>query len=134
MESTSLFSALSKIAPVEASKVNMISLDDKYAYPPFFRFKFKGFDKDDDIYILLESIVNRFNGNLEWSLITKSQSRNFILIPKIFEIYLDNEFYNINNYIKKMTLSKYKKNIDLAIDDISSFGSYIILEYNKKAK
>jgi hypothetical protein len=132
METNSLFYYLSQVSPVHVSKVNIISLNDKYSYPPFFRFKFQGIDKNNERYSRLETIVQEFKGNLKWSLITNSETENFILIPQIFVSDLGNDFYKTDKYIKENSFVDYKRNIDYAIEDIPKLGDYIVLKFNKK--
>ncbi|MCD0465972.1 hypothetical protein [Flavobacterium sp. ENC] len=128
----SIFLALSKIAKIATSKVSMYSIDDPYSHPPFLRFRFENIDKEDEKYNFLRDVFVNFKGNLEWNLMTKSESSNFIIIPDIFSDDLEKDFYNQEYYREKFTLLEYHQLIDNAIEDIPNLAKYITLEYNKK--
>lgn len=127
----SIFLALSKIAKIATSKVSMYAIDDPYSHPPFLRFRFENIDKEDEKYNFLRNALAKFKGNLDWNLMTKSESSNFIIIPVIFSDDLEKDFYNKEYYREKFTQLKYQQLINNAIEDIPNLANYISEEYNK---
>jgi len=72
-----LFETLNKIRSIETSIVSMWAINDKYASPPYLRFRFKNTVMDDAIYSTLCEVITGFNGSLQWEMIhniTKSAS------------------------------------------------------------
>lgn len=128
---TIMFETLYKISPLRTSKVSMFSLDDIYGHPPFLRFGFYLVDETELISIL-EKITNEFEGNLEWLIRKKPESKNCILIPIIFEeIQSEGQFYKKNFWIKQFGEDIYKKYVDFALEDIPKLAEHIKKEFPK---
>lgn len=119
----SVFEALDNIAPIQTSKVSMYAIDDSYAHPPFLRFRFKGVLKHDPIYNHIKLVIENFKGNLEWSLITKPESQNYIIILSFFvdSLTLGN-FYKKDFYVSKLGNDLYNELIDKSIEDIPNLS------------
>ena len=121
-----IFETIETIAPIETSRVSMFDLDDKYKYPPFFRFRFKNKQKDDKIYEKIKNAIICFEGNLRWKLVTKNESKNFIILPSIVDIdEMDQILFQRENYISLFGEILYKKKIDECIADIPKLAEVI---------
>ncbi|MEO8146986.1 MAG: hypothetical protein ABI723_05075 [Bacteroidia bacterium] len=121
-----IFEALQSVQEVETAKVSMFAVNDVYARPPCLRFRFKNIEKGNPIYYKLRGNIKTFRGNLKWDMVTKEATKNYIIIPTLFEMYiLDSNFYNEKYYIKELTEEVYKKIIDDAIADISHLADVI---------
>lgn len=123
---TLVFEALEDIAPIETARVSMFDITDKYSYFPFLRFRFKNKEKEDMVYRKIKDIINGFEGNLKWDLVTKTESKNFLILPVITRLdknvsTLDERTYFISLYGE----DHYKKKIDDCIDDIPKLAKVI---------
>jgi hypothetical protein len=114
--------ALECLGIIETSKITMFATDDKYCHPPFLRFRYKGVDKKNKIYDVIKNGIVEFKGNLKWDLITKESSKNYIIVPIVFEKYIEEgDFYNKKNSVE-FNIEEYEKFIDAAIDDIPNLA------------
>ncbi|MCD0474693.1 hypothetical protein LPB87_09860 [Flavobacterium sp. EDS] len=107
---------------IETSRINMYSIENRYSYSPFFRFRFKKIEKNDSIYNKIKLVINSFEGSLEWDMITHENTSNFIIIPKVFS---DVNYLSYNNrdyYSKKYTKEKFEEFVDLSINDINELS------------
>lgn len=116
-----MFQALESIAPVGTSRVSMFNVEDVYYYVPFCRFRFKNKTKEDEIYKKIQVAVDSFEGNLKWTMVTRSDIENFLIVPIIShknEMAWNDKDYFISLYGE----SNYRKKIDECIDDIPSLA------------
>jgi hypothetical protein len=126
-----VYLALSEIKEIETSLVSMWPLDDKYSRVPFLRFRFVNTDKTDIVYTRLKDVITNYSGGLKWSLLTRDDVPNYILLPKVFEKYFyDQMLNNIGFIVSEMTESKYRLVIDTVVIDVPSLAMHI--ENNSK--
>jgi len=57
---------------------------------PYFRFRYANVDKSSTVYTKLIEQVDSFEGKVQWTIVTKDGSANYMLIPKKFVPLLDN--------------------------------------------
>lgn len=107
---------------IETSRINMYSIENRYSYSPFFRFRFKKIEKNDPIYDKIKLIINSFEGNLKWDMITHESTSNFIIIPKVFSDVNNLSYNNRDYYSEKYTKEKFEELIDLSINDIKGLS------------
>jgi len=119
-----IFETLDSIAPISTSRVSMFNTKDKYYYVPFCRFKFKNKEKEDKIYKKIQVAIDSFEGNLEWKLLTKVESKNFLIVPIISG---ENEiaWNDKESIISLIGESGYHEKIDECIDDIPKLAKVI---------
>jgi hypothetical protein len=68
IDNTRIFEAFDGlIYPLDIAKVSMWSKTDRYAHPPYFMFKFKGMVKEDPFYARIKDAVDRYVGNIRWT-------------------------------------------------------------------
>lgn len=122
---TIIFETLDRISHIRTARVSMFPLDDFYGHPPFLRFGFSLVDETELISIL-QKIINEFEGNIEWRIRKKTESKNCILIPTIFEeIQSEGQFYKKDFWIKQFGEDIYKRYVDFALEDIPKLAEYI---------
>lgn len=126
-----MFVALNSIAEIGTSKVSMWSSSDKYAYPPFLRFKWKEAGKDtSSLYNQLNSSIEDFNGNFKWGLKRKMGSSNCIIAANSYmDSLLTYGFDLRESLLLQMPFSRYKEMIDLAINDIPILVRCICVDF-----
>jgi hypothetical protein len=121
---TFIFEQLEKIAPIATARVSMFSIDDRYSYIPYCRFRFKNRNKDDEIYRKIRNAVDSFEGNCKWAVIPGTATENYLLVPIISPeskmIWSDK-----NYFISLFGESYYKTKIDESINDILKLGLHI---------
>lgn len=121
-----IFETLNAIIPIATAKVNMWSPEDRYAYPPFLRFRFKDVGRNDSIYTRLIKIVTQYDGNLKWIIRKGDDTPNYLLIPLIFDQHrVEGKFFDKHYWISVFTLNIYIAYIDIAVKDIPSLAEYI---------
>jgi len=112
--------------PVDISKVNTWSMSDVNAYPPYFRFKFKGLDKTNGIYLLIKKNIEEFKGALEWTVITREDVSSYVVLPKIFaENWSAGKPFRKEYFLNIFSELEYSQMIDKAIDDIPHLAEAI---------
>ncbi|MEA9414464.1 hypothetical protein [Flavobacterium sp. PL02] len=107
---------------IETSRINMYSIENRYSYSPFLRFRFKKIEKNDSIYSKIKLVINSFEGNLKWDMITHENTSNFIIIPKVFSDVNNLSYNNRDYYSKKYTKEKFEELVDLSINDINELS------------
>lgn len=121
-----LFETLENISSIETSRVSMFDIEDQYSHSPFFRFKFKNKTKEDKIYTKIKNAIGSFKGNLEWDLVNKPESENFLILPIIFESKENYTGWDKKaHFISLYGESRYRKKIDESIDDIPALARAI---------
>lgn len=120
-----IFETLNEISPIRTAKVSMFPVDDIYGHPPFLRFGFFS-SNEAELISNLNRIVNEFEGNLKWLIRKKAESKNYILIPEIFEeISSEGQFYKKDFWIKQFEENIYKHYIDAALEDIPELAIHL---------
>lgn len=117
------FRALSCYGEIETAMVSMFSPSDKYYRPPFLRFRFRGKNKDDQVYKIISTVVSNYIGKVRWVVTTRPDVKNYIIIPLLFEqfVHTDEPFLR-SNIEKKIGEQEYLNLIDDAISDISGLA------------
>jgi hypothetical protein len=111
---------------LNVSKITMWNSKDIYSYPPFFRFKFKGIDKNDRLYMGLQNCVGMFSGNLKWEITTREDVSNYILMPSIFiSLLIEHKSFTRDYFVDKIGEENYISLIDSAIRDIPELAKAI---------
>lgn len=121
--SRAIFEALSDLNwPLDISRVSMWSLSDRYAAPPFFRFKIN--DANSAIlYEKLKAAIESSKGSLKWS-IYRLEAKYFIM-PDIFYEPMKSHNHNRDFLISLYGEDKYKALIDMAINDVANLANNI---------
>lgn len=130
-----MFITLDKIRKIGTPLVSMWAINNRYARPPFFRFRFKDTPYEDVIYKKLSEIIKGFNGNLEWEMIhDEKKSASYFVSPKPFSsfIFKDNFKYTKQRFLDFLPLADYESAIDKAILDIPDLTKYITEQYKER--
>ena len=127
IENRRIFEAFdSLIYPLDASKVSMWSLTDRYDHPLFFRFKFKGITKEHPFYAKIKDAIEKYAGNVEWTISTTEKASNYVLVPKSFSEYVEKGVpFNKVFFLSIFKEEDYIKMIDLSISDVPSLAKAI---------
>ncbi len=122
-----IFITLNEMLPLATARVSMWSLNDKYAHPPFLRFKFRDLPVNDDFYGKLRKTVQQFLGILDWDINLAESSTNYLLLPKIFEKNaLDDNFrFIMESFYVEFGQVNYHKIVDSAIADVPDLAVFI---------
>lgn len=127
-----LFETLDRVRQLESPKVSMWAIDNRYAYPPYLRFRFKNTSPEDNIYKLLSDIVLKFQGSLKWQIIhDENRSTNFLILPLVFSRFLSeaNLTYEMKSFLKFMSQDAYESYVDKAISDVPNLAKFIEEQY-----
>ena len=123
-----LYETINSIYAIATSRVSIWSIEDKYAHVPFFRFRFKGHEHQEDLYKRLSNIIDRFKGNYTWSLGKNSSPlSSFIIAPSIYigRLLKDKSVYRKEEFLNEMASEDYKTMVDKAIEDVPLLAEYI---------
>lgn len=116
---------IKKKFPFEQAKLKMYHIDDRYYRIPSLIFRLKETDKYNEIKVCIE----RFSGNLKWTLYRYKYSRkdNYVIGPLIlYEIerdYLGNE--QINDVKDVLSKDDYQQYCEKAIEDIPLLAKHM---------
>lgn len=104
-----LYRVLNSYCPLGSPFINSFNLDEPLVFP----FRFKGKNKEDDIYKSITERVKKFRGNIEWIMHDQGSRKNFTIEPRLFyearkkinsmerpislQMFLGVDFYRINN-------------------------------------
>jgi hypothetical protein len=130
-----LFEVIDNIRKIESPRVSMWAIDNKYAYPPYLRFRFMDTEAGDMIYKKLQEIIVQFKGNLEWEMIHNiSVSNNFLILPKAFSPFVFKEAfkYERKSFLTFLPEYEYENTIDLAISDVPNLASFIAEQFKRE--
>lgn len=127
-----VFKALSEIEHIETSLVSMWSLSNKYVRIPFLRFRWKGLSKGDPLYARLKDVIDNYSGNVRWSVTTRDDVPNYILIPKMFERnFLERMSISKEELLTNLTEEEYREAIDTVIADVPNLAIYISTSFGR---
>ena len=121
-----IFEAINSLGiNITSTKPYLVETNDKYARPPYLRFKFVSYPKENEVSTYLIRRVNEFSGNVKWVILSSDKSSNYILLPKIFEKYFTNSRDFVKEEILKSFGQDYYKTIDSALDDVPLLAEFI---------
>lgn len=113
-----LYNTIKDIHPVVTSRGSILA-NDNYTSYPCIRFRFKDKEKDDVIYVKIQYIIEKFEGLLDWKLVSADYSQNYLIVPAYVDVWNGFISMNINEYlINLLGKEEFKRRIDYAIVDI----------------
>lgn len=123
-----IFLTLNSISEIVTPKVSMWSLSNKYAYPPYFSFKFK--QNDQRLYERLQGAIRDFKGHFQWEMQKFDHPASSYVIAPLQYI---NKFHVENGeeirgvLLKDMALVEYERMIDAVINEVPALSDHISL-------
>lgn len=124
---TLLFFTIDAISKIKSSRASMWDTRDKYAYPPYFRFKLKEVDGLDLLYEKITSVVSLFERNFKWGMKTnRLPHAAYVIMPTIYlERIFEGKGWSKALFLEVMTEDEYKHMVDQVIDDVLFLAQHI---------
>ena len=120
-----LYNTINDIYPVVTSR-GAIFVTDYYTSFPCFRFRLKDKEKDDVIYVKIKESIEKFEGLLDWKMVSADYSQNYLIVPAYIDVWIGLISMDINEYlINLLGEEEFKKRIDDAIVDIPKLAEAI---------
>jgi hypothetical protein len=121
-----LYDTINDIYPIATSRISILPISNDYNYFPYFRFRFKDKEKDDVIYVKIQYIIEKFEGLLDWKMVSAEYSQNYLIVPAYVDVWIGLISKNINEYlINSLGEEEFKRRIDDAIVDIPKLAEAI---------
>lgn len=121
-----LYNTINDIYPIATSRISILPITNDYNYFPYFRFRFKDKEKDDVIYVKIQYIIEKFEGLLDWKMVSADYSQNYLIVPAYVDVWNGLISMNINEYLKNLLgEEEFKRRIDDAIVDIPKLAEAI---------
>lgn len=121
-----LYNTINDIYPIATSRISILPITNDYNYFPYFRFRFKDKEKNDLIYAKIQYIIEKFEGLLDWKMVSADYSQNYLIVPAYVDIWNRLISKNINEYlINLLGEEEFKRRIDDAIVDIPKLAESI---------
>lgn len=121
-----LYNTINDIYPIATSRISILPITNDYNYFQYFRFRFKDKEKNDLIYVKIQYIIEKFEGLLDWKMVSADYSQNYLIVPAYVDIWNRLISKNINEYlINLLGEGEFKRRIDDAIVDIPKLAESI---------
>src|SRR5687768_16264864 len=118
MQAKILYNTLSTIGEIASPQLNAFVVDNNYAKPITYAFRFNEAKLDliDSIYLLLIDIIANYDGNTQWIMHKHGWHKNYIIEP--LEFYYYRKALGIENISTYMGEMKFQTATDKFINDL----------------
>lgn len=121
-----LYNTINDIYPIATSRISIFPIRNDYNSFPCFRFRLKDKEKDDVIYVKIKESIEKFEGLLDWKMVSADYSQNYLIVPAYVDVWNGLISMNINEYlINLLGEEEFKRRIDDAIVDIPKLAEAI---------